>query len=64
MASRRPFLFIHKEKSMAYQGYILFMFGLSLVISLAVIIAVYYLKRNRRDVEAPKYRMLDDDEHH
>jgi len=47
---------------MAYQGYILFIFGLSMVIALSVIIAVYYLKRDKRDVEAPKYKMLDDDD--
>jgi len=47
---------------MAFQRYILFLFGLSMVIALAVIIGVYYTRKNRDDVEAPKYKMMDDDD--
>ena len=43
------------------QAYILLTFGLSMVIALVVIIAVYYGKRKEDDVESPKYRMMDDD---
>lgn len=37
------------------------LFGLSLVIALAVTIIFYYSKKRHKKVEAPKYRMLDDD---
>lgn len=47
---------------MANQGYILFIFGLSMVIALGVIILVYYTRKDKDDVESPKHRMLDDDE--
>ena len=46
---------------MAAQGYILFLFGLSMVIALGVIIAVYYTRKDKDDVEKPKYHMMDDD---
>jgi len=46
---------------MAYQGYVLFIFGLSMVIALGVIIAVYCTRKDRDDVETPKHRMMDDD---
>lgn len=47
---------------MAIQGWILFFFGVSLVISLAVIIHHYYGGRRGSDVEEPKYRMFDDED--
>ena len=43
------------------QAYILFTFGLSMVVLLAVLIVFYYSRRRKDDVEAPKYKMLDDD---
>jgi cbb3-type cytochrome oxidase subunit 3 len=39
-----------------------FTFGLTLVIIFIVIIAYYYSKKRHRDVEAPKYTMLDDED--
>ena len=50
---------------MAAQGYILFIFGISLVISLALIIIFYYTKKRKDDIdkiEEPKYRMMQDDD--
>lgn len=47
---------------MQYQGYILFFFGLSLVIALVAIIVFYYARRRHDNVEAPKYSMMDDDD--
>lgn len=38
-----------------------FLFGLSLVITLLVIIVYYYSHKRHREIEEPKYRMLDDD---
>jgi cbb3-type cytochrome oxidase subunit 3 len=46
---------------MSGQGMAYFLFGLSLVIVLAVIIAYYYSRKRHRKIEEPKYRMLDDD---
>lgn len=37
------------------------LFGLSLVIALAVTIVYYYSKKRHKKVEEPKYRMLDED---
>lgn len=37
------------------------LFGLSLVIALAVTIVFYYSKKRHKKVEEPKYRMLDED---
>ncbi len=39
-----------------------FTFGLSLVIIFAVIIAYYYSRKRDKSVEAPKYKMLEDDD--
>ncbi len=36
------------------------LFGLSLVIALAMTIIFYYSKKRHKKVEEPKYRMLDD----
>jgi cbb3-type cytochrome oxidase subunit 3 len=44
------------EQSMAY-----ILFGLTLVIILIVVIIYYFSKKRRTNVEAPKYKMLDDD---
>lgn len=43
---------------------ILFLFGLSMVISLALIIIHYYTKKrvDRDKIEAPKYSMMQDDD--
>jgi len=38
-----------------------FLFGLTLVIILLVVIIYYYSKKRHANVEAPKYKMLDDD---
>ena len=38
------------------------LFGLSLVIALAVFIAYYYSSRRKKQVEEPKYRMMEDDD--
>jgi nitrogen fixation-related uncharacterized protein len=37
------------------------LFGLSLVVALAITITFYYSKKRHKKVEEPKYRMLDDD---
>lgn len=37
------------------------LFGLSLVIALAVTIVFYFSKKRHKKVEEPKYRMLKDD---
>jgi cbb3-type cytochrome oxidase subunit 3 len=37
-------------------------FGVTLVVLFAVIIAYYYSKKRHRKVEEAKYKMLDDDE--
>lgn len=42
-------------------GTLYLLFGLSLVIALTVTIIFYYSKKRHKKVEAPKYRMLDDD---
>lgn len=39
-----------------------FVFGSVLVLSLAAIIAFYYSRKRKADVERAKYKMLDDDE--
>jgi cbb3-type cytochrome oxidase subunit 3 len=39
-----------------------FLFGLTLVIIFVVIIFFYYARKRHRRIEAPKYRMLDDDD--
>ncbi len=44
------------------QGIAYFIFGLTLVVLFAVIIAFYYSKKRHRKVEDPKYKMLDDDD--
>jgi cbb3-type cytochrome oxidase subunit 3 len=45
--------------SFAVLAYILFTF--SLVVVLVLIIIYYYNPRRKKEVEAPKHRMLDDD---
>lgn len=47
---------------MEYQGIAYFVFGLALVALFGVIIVFYYARKRHKKVEAPKYRMLDDDE--
>lgn len=42
-------------------GTLYLIFGLSLVIALAVTIVYYYSKKRHKKVEEPKYRMLDED---
>jgi len=37
------------------------LFGLTLVIILIVVIIYYFSKKRHTNVEAPKYKMLDDD---
>ncbi len=37
------------------------LFGLCLVIALALTIIFYYSKKRQKKVEEPKYRMLDED---
>jgi cbb3-type cytochrome oxidase subunit 3 len=46
---------------MDIRGTAYFLFGLTLVIILLVVIVYYYSKKRHRDIEAPKYKMLDDD---
>ncbi len=46
--------------SFSVWAYILFTF--SLVVVLVCIIAYYYNPRRKKEVEAPKHKMLDDDE--
>ena len=41
---------------------IYFLFGLTLVIALAIIIVHYYARRRHRNVEEPKYRMMEEDD--
>jgi len=43
-------------------AYIYILFGLSMVIALLIAIGVYYSKGRKKEVEEPKYRMLDDDD--
>lgn len=38
------------------------LFGVALVVLFAWVIAHYYAKQRKGDVEEPKYRMLDDEE--
>jgi cbb3-type cytochrome oxidase subunit 3 len=38
-----------------------FVFGSVLVLALAAIIAFYYSRKRKTDVEKAKYKMLDDD---
>ncbi|UCH80472.1 MAG: CcoQ/FixQ family Cbb3-type cytochrome c oxidase assembly chaperone [Nitrospiraceae bacterium] len=38
-----------------------FLFGLTLVIILIVVVIYYFSKKRHTSVEAPKYKMLDDD---
>lgn len=46
--------------SFAIWAYILFTF--SLVVVFAFIIVHYYNPRRKKEIEAPKHKMLDDDE--
>ena len=46
---------------MAPQSLVYFGFGLTLSVVFLVIIIYYYSKKRQRRVEAPKYRMLDDE---
>jgi len=39
-----------------------FIFGLALVVIFVVIIVFYYSRKRHRQVEAPKYTMLDDED--
>ncbi|NTU42274.1 MAG: CcoQ/FixQ family Cbb3-type cytochrome c oxidase assembly chaperone [Nitrospirales bacterium] len=41
---------------------IYFLFGLSLVITLAGIIKFYYSRKRHKSVEEAKYRMMEDDD--
>ena len=47
---------------MSIQAIFYFIFGLSLVVALGVAIFHYYGKGKSKEVEEPKYRMLDDDD--
>lgn len=38
------------------------LFGLSLVITLLVIVSFYYSKKRQAKVEKPKYKMLEDED--
>jgi len=42
-------------------GTLYLLFGLGLVVALAMTIIFYYSKKRHKKVEEPKYRMLDDD---
>ncbi|MBI5076465.1 MAG: cbb3-type cytochrome c oxidase subunit 3 [Nitrospirae bacterium] len=44
------------------QGIAYFIFGLTLVVLFAVIIAFYYSKKRHKKVEDPKYKMFEDDD--
>ena len=46
---------------MSQQGMAYLLFGLTLVIILIVVTIYYYAKKRHTNVEAPKYKMLDDD---
>ncbi|MEW6601967.1 MAG: CcoQ/FixQ family Cbb3-type cytochrome c oxidase assembly chaperone [Nitrospirota bacterium] len=46
-----------EEQAAAY-----FVFGLTLVIIFLVIIGFYYSKKRHKEVEEPKFKMLDDDD--
>jgi cbb3-type cytochrome oxidase subunit 3 len=46
---------------MSAQGVAYMIFGITLVVLFAVIIAFYYSKKRQRKVEEPKYKMLEDD---
>jgi cbb3-type cytochrome oxidase subunit 3 len=47
---------------MSPQATAYFLFGLTLVIIFVVIIFFYYSRKRHKSVEAPKYRMLKDDD--
>jgi len=44
------------------ENIIYFIFGLTLVIALAIIIVHYYARRRHVSVEEPKYRMMEEDD--
>lgn len=47
---------------MSASAIIYLLFGCVLVITFAVIIKYYYSKKRHKEVEEPKYRMLEDDD--
>jgi formate hydrogenlyase subunit 3/multisubunit Na+/H+ antiporter MnhD subunit len=50
---------VQDEVSMAL---VYLLFGLSMVVALLIAIGVYYSRSRKKEVEEPKYRMLDDDD--
>lgn len=47
---------------MSYEAWAYFLFTFALFVVFVLIILYYYNPRRKKDVEAPKHRMLDDEQ--